>query len=718
MPTTPVPPIAERRPVQVEHHGVVRHDDYAWLRDREDPATLRYLEAENAYLEETLGDVADLRQELYREILGRVQQTDRSVPYGRGPWWYLERTVEGADYVVHCRAPRHPGQPVPTHTEQLDGEVVVFDENAEAAGAPFFQVGNLSVSPDHGFLAYATETAGDERYTLKFRDLTTGVDAPEAIVDTGYGLVWANDSATVFYTRVDDAWRTFQLWRHRVGQDPAGDELVFQEDDERFSLGVGRSRDGRAIVIHLASKMTSECHLLDPDDPEAAPVLVEPRQPGIEYHVDHHRGAIDYLVALRNVAGADFALEVRPRAGGNWQVVIPHRPGVRLDDVDCFAQYLVVTERLDGDARLRILPLSEGPDRFHDAFERSWLLPTSAPPSTSWLGENAEFDASVLRCGETSLVTPPTQLDVDLATGARQVLKVQEVLGGYDPARYATTRLLAPAADGAEIPISLVWRRDLAGPANGPSALLLYGYGSYEHSMDPTFRSTRLSLLDRGVVYAIAHVRGGGEGGRAWYEQGRLEHKATTFTDFVSCAAFLCQQGWTAPDRLCARGASAGGLLMGAVANLAPQQFCAIVAEVPFVDCLSTMLDASLPLTIGEYEEWGNPEADPAAFATIASYAPYEQVASTEGDGRPRTYPQLLVTAGLNDTRVGYWEPAKWVAKLRAANPANEVLLRTELGAGHGGPSGRYDAWADEALVYAFLLRALSRRGWHSPARS
>ena len=547
---------------------------------------------------------------------------------------------------------------------------------------------------------------------MRFRDLTSGREAEEALEDTSYGVAWANDNATVFFVRVDEAMRPHQLWRHRVGADPSDDALVHEEPDERFYLGVGRTKDDRFVLMGLDSKVTSEYRVLAADDPEGRFTVVEPRRQGIEYSVDHDRGDPDggrpgRFLIVTNDGAEDFRLMAAPDddpGRGSWAEVIPGRPGVRLDAVDPFAGHLVVYEREDGETRVRVVDAVTGASTRVDQPET---------PSTVWAGSNPEYDTTVLRYEYTSMVTPRSVFDLDLATGGSVLRKRQPVLGDFDPSRYRTERRWAEADDGTLVPISLVYRPDLVRPGRegGGAPCLLYGYGSYEASMDPTFSSLRLSLLDRGMVFAIAHVRGGGELGRHWYEEGKYLAKPNTFTDFVACARTLVDGGWTSPDRLVARGGSAGGLLMGAVANLAPGLFRAIVAEVPFVDCLTTILDETLPLTVLEWEEWGNPVEDPEVYAVMKSYSPYDNVRSVDADGTPVRYPDILATGGLSDPRVGFWEPAKWVAKLRAANPENRVLLKTEMGAGHAGPSGRYDAWRDEAFVYAFVLEAVGLTG-------
>jgi len=693
--------VAERRPVTLEAHGDVRTDDWFWLRDKDDPAVIAHLEAENAYTEAVMGRTRELQDALYAEMVARIEETDLSVPVRKGPWLYYGRTVEGSSYGIHCR--RAVDGPE-------DAEVVLLDENVLADGHDYFSLGNFSISPDHRWLVYSTDTTGGERHTMRFRDLSTGAESTESIDDTSYGAAWANDNATVFYVRVDEAMRPFQLWRHRVGTDPATDVLVIEEPDDHFYLGVGRTKDDRYILCGLDSKVTSEVRVLDADEPTAAFRVIEPRNQGVEYGVDHDRGdpaagRPPRFLIVTNDGAEDFRLMEAPEdAPGreHWTEVLPARDGVRLDAVDPFDRYLAVYEREDGGTRMRVIEHATG---------TSTPVVQPESPSTVWGEANPDYDATVLRYGYTSLATPRSVYDLDLESGELTLRKRQPVLGPFDPARYRTERLWATTGDGTRVPVSLVYRPDLVAdpvPGGDGAPCLLYGYGSYEASMDPTFSSLRLSLLDRGFVFAIAHVRGGGELGRHWYEDGKFAAKPNTFSDFVTCARHLVAGGWTSPDRLVARGGSAGGLLMGAVANLAPDLFRAVVAEVPFVDCLTTILDDSLPLTVLEWEEWGNPVEDPDIYRVMKAYSPYDNVAATGPDGSPVRYPDILATAGLSDPRVGFWEPAKWVAKLRAANPENRVLLKTEMGAGHGGPSGRYDAWKDEAFVYAFILDALA----------
>jgi oligopeptidase B len=678
----------------------VRVDPWFWLRDRDDPEVLKYLDAENAYTQDVLEHLGPGRERLFGEIVGRIQETDTSAPTRQGDYEYFSRTREGRQYAVHCRRPAGTdGLPDPAALPGVPaGETVVLDENALAEGHEYFAIGELSTSPDQRTAAYSVDTTGGERYELRFRALDSATTIPDVVPDVYYGTAWANDNATVFYTRPDDAVRPWQIWRHTLGTPVDDDVLVFQEDDDRFYVSISRFRSGRFLAINSSSKVTSEVWLIDADHPAGAPVVVEPRSQDHEYHVEHHSGpAGHHLFVLTNDGGAEnFKLMSVPLATpgrAHWREVRAHRPDVRLDDVDAFAGHLVVSERGDAVERLRVLRLDADATVVDD---HAIAMPEAV--HSAWLGANLEYETATVRYHYTSLVTPGSAYDYDVEARVATLVKRQAV-AGYDPDRYASRREWAVAPDGTRVPISLVYRDDLR--KEEPSPMLLYGYGSYEVSIDPTFSATRVSLLDRGVVFAIAHVRGGGEMGRRWYDDGKLLRKPNTFTDFVACAEHLVAGGWTQPDRLAARGGSAGGLLMGAVANLRPDLFRVIVAEVPFVDVLTTILDETLPLTITEWEEWGDPVHDDAVYALMKSYSPYDNV-------EPKQYPAMLVTGGLNDPRVQYWEPAKWVAKLRATKTDDELLvLKMEMGAGHSGPSGRYDAWRDEAFVLAFVLDQL-----------
>ncbi len=695
MPGLPDPPRAPRRPTVLRHGDDVRVDDWYWLRSRDDPEVLDHLRAENAYTDAVLAPLAARREQLFDEIRSRMVETDVSAPVRRGGFEYFTRTVADHQYRWHCRRPVHAGAPPEPGDEPggPPGEEVLLDENELAGAGEYFALRGVAVSPGQQLLAYAVDRSGGELAQLRFRDLIGHRDLPDEVPDTYYGLAWANDT-TICYVRPDPALRPFQVWRHTLGAGSDEDRLVFEEPDERFYVSVRRARSGRVLVIDTESKVTTEAWLVDSARPADPPRLVAAREDGVEYQIEHHhdphRG--DQLFIVTNANGAEnFELVAAPVATpdrGHWRVVVPHRPDVRLDRVDAFARHLVLSERAGGLARLRALDLVAGNEQTVD---------TGAAVATTWLGPTPDYDTTVVRVGTTSLVVPVTDSDYDLLAGTDTLVKRQHV-PGYDPGDYDTRRLWAPADDGTAVPISVVHRRDAA--LDGTGALVLYGYGAYEISIDPTFSVARLSLLERGGAYAIAHVRGGGELGRHWYEDGKLDRKQHTFTDFVACARHLVAAGFGSRDRLVARGGSAGGLLMGAALNLAPEHWRAVVAEVPFVDCLTTMLDPSLPLTITEWDEWGNPAADEHLYQYLRSYSPYDNV-------RAVAYPTVFVTAGVNDPRVQYWEPAKWVQQLRARTLADApILLKTELDAGHHGPSGRYDAWREEAAVLAFALDA------------
>ena len=667
-----------------------------------------YLEAENAYADAILAHTATLQETLFEEIRSRVHETDAGPPARSGDWWYYSRTVEGRQYPILCRRP-DPGRRLTAATVAEEAragtppdEIVVLDEN-ELATSDYLAVGVFDISPDHRVLAYATDLDGSEEYSLRFRDLTTGMDHPDQIEGVYYGSAWASDNRTFFYIRPDHAMRPWQVWRHTLGTDASNDVLVYQEDDERFFVEVERTRSEQRIVISTASKTTSEVRWLDANGPyDSPPTVLLPRQAGVEYGAEHDAGGSDHegpdddrWLVLTNAPAADGSattnFELRcVRPDGSSTIVVAHRPDVKLEYVDAFARFTVVGERssTDGLERLRIIG-RDGTQHVVDQPEAVYSLGG---------GQNPEWDQATYRFGYTSLVTPQTSIDYHVDDQRREPVWTQ-VVPGYDPDRYHTERVWAEAPDGTRVPISLVARHDVRRDGTAPG--LLYGYGAYEASMDPTFSVIRLNLVERGVVFAIAHVRGGGELGRRWYEEGRMERKVNTFTDFIAAAEALIAGGWVSRDRLVARGGSAGGLLMGAVTNMRPDLFRAVVAEVPFVDVVTTMSDTSLPLTVTEWEEWGDPVHDPEAFERMLAYSPYDNV--TAG----LSYPAVYATAGLNDPRVSYWEPAKWVAKLRsvgAGPPQRPVLLRTELGAGHGGPSGRYDTWRDEARIQAFIL--------------
>ncbi|TWD84079.1 oligopeptidase B [Kribbella amoyensis] len=684
------PPVAARKPIERSHHGDVFVDDYEWLRDKSDAEVLDYLRAENTYTESRTAHLESLREAIFKEISERTLQTDLSVPARRGSYWYYSRTVEGRQYAISCRVKVDGDQP-PATDGDIPGEEVLLDGNELAGDSEFFALGTVDVSPDGRLLAYSVDLTGDERFTLRIKDLATGELLADELPEVHYGSAWSADGSTIFYTKVDDAWRPYQVWRHTLGTD--GDVLVMEETDERFWVGVDLTRNEKALQISLGSKLTSEVWLLDAAHPDGEPVVVAPRREGVEYDVEH---AGDQLLIVHNADAPNFSLATAPLdAPGDWTTLLEGDTSSRLLGVDAFADHVILYRRRDALTELAIMR------RAGDAgsFGSPEVLTFDEPIYTVSPGRNDEWHDTRYRFGYTSLVTPGSTYDVDLATGERRLLKQQPVLGGVDLSGYTQYREWATAADGTRVPISLVARKDVAKDGNAP--VVLYGYGSYESSMDPWFSIPRLSLLDRGVVFAIAHIRGGGELGRHWYDNGKMLTKRNTFTDFVAAAEHLVEASWSRPERIVAQGGSAGGLLMGAVANLAPQAFGGVVAEVPFVDALTTILDPSLPLTVIEWEEWGNPLEDPEVYAYMKSYSPYENVTAQQ-------YPRILAITSLNDTRVFYVEPAKWVAKLRATAAGDvDVLLKTEMEAGHGGRSGRYDAWREIAFTLAWELDTL-----------
>jgi oligopeptidase B len=691
---TPVP-VAKRVPAERTHHGDTVVDEYAWLAAKDDPETIAHLTAENAYTEARTAHLAELRATLFEETRRRTQETDLSVPARKNGYWYYTRTVEGQQYGVQCRRAVRDGEtdpPVSVDGAPLDGEEVLLDGNLLAEGHDFFSLGAFDVSPDGRWLAYSTDFNGDERFTLRVKDLSTGEVLADEVPDTFYGTAWSADASVLFYVTVDDAWRPHRVWRHRIGTPATEDVVVYQEDDERFWVGVELTRSEKFILIDAHSKVTSEVRVVPAGNPTGDPAVVAPRRQGVEYSVEHHGHR---FLILHNDDAEDFALAYTSAdAPGDWVPLIPHTPGTRLESVDAFADHLVVSLRTNGLTGLRVLPVGGGDG--HD-------IDFPEPIYSVGLGSNPEYRTRQVRLSYASLVSPESVYDYDLVTRELKLRRRKPVLPGpdgreYDPADYEQHRDWAVADDGTRVPISLVCR--VGTPRDGSAPCVIYGYGSYEASMDPWFSIARLSLLDRGVVFAVAHIRGGGELGRRWYDQGKLLAKKNTFTDFVACARHLAKSGWTSADRLVARGASAGGLLMGAVANLAPDAFTGVVAQVPFVDALTSILDPSLPLTVTEWEEWGNPLADPEVYAYMKSYTPYENVVAQD-------YPAILAVTSLNDTRVLYHEPAKWIARLRAVAPQGDYLLKTEMGAGHGGPSGRYDSWREEAFVNAWILDRL-----------
>ncbi|PCE14713.1 protease 2 [Microbacterium sp. SZ1] len=687
-------PIAARRSTLRTHHGDTFDDPYEWLRDKESTEVIAHLESENEYTQQELAHLSELRETLFHEIKGRVQETDLSVPTRRGDWWYYSRSEEGAQYGIHCRTAAvaddwtppvlEPGVPVP-------GEVVLLDGNVKAEGHEFFSLGAFDTSDDATLLLWSTDFEGDELYTVHVRDLRTGEVLADEIPDTGSAF-FTPDGTGIVYTTRDDAWRPDTLWLHRLGTPLADDVRLFHEPDEKFWLGAGITRSRRYLVIAVGSSITSEEHLVDlAGDLTAPPRVVWPRREGVEYSLDHAVvDGEDRLYILHNDGALDFELVAVDASDpqGERRVVVPHEPGRRLLGMDAFRDFATVEYRSEGLERVGLL------DYATDAIED---VTFDEPLYSAGVSGNPEWHSPFLRLGYTSFVTPATVYELDLSTRELVLRKQVAVLGGYDPQDYDQRRAWATASDGTLVPISLVWRRSFGEPGDTPRPVHLYGYGSYEHSIDPGFSVARLSELDRGMVFAVAHVRGGGEMGRQWYEDGKLLQKRNTFTDFVACAEQLVADGVTAPSLLVAEGGSAGGLLMGAITNLAPELFAGVLAAVPFVDALTTILDPSLPLTVIEWDEWGDPLHDPDVYEYMKSYTPYENI----GDGS--TYPRILAVTSLNDSRVAYVEPAKWVAALRAAG-ARDVLLKCEMVAGHGGVSGRYNSWKERAFELAWIL--------------
>lgn len=692
-------PVAKKVPHERTHHGDTFVDDYEWLREKDDPEVIAHLEAENAHTDTRTEHLGPLRETIFGEIKSRTQETDLSVPSRMGQWWYYSRSFEGKQYTVQCRCPIGGADdwtpPVLAADTDIPGEQVLLDGNELAAGHDFFALGTMSVTLDGTMLAYAVDTEGDERYTLRFKNLDTGAVLADEIPGTAPGSTWSVDNRHVFYLTVDDAWRPDTVWRHELGTAQSADVAVFHEPDERYWVGFGSTRSEKYLTIWIGSKVTSEIRYLESSDPQGEFTVVWPREEGVEYGVEHAViGGEDRFLIMHNgvvdgVKAENFTLVETPVTDPTEQrTLIAHRADVRLEDVDAFAGHLVVGYRRDALTRLAVWPLTEsGYGELHELEFDEELYSVGA-------GSNPEWGSPLLRLGYTSFITPSRVYDYEIAGGALLLRKEQPVLGGYDPADYEQHRDWALAEDGTRIPISIVQRRDV----DGPAPLLLYGYGSYEASIDPGFSVARLSLLDRGMVFAVAHVRGGGEMGRHWYDTGKMLAKKNTFTDFVCCAHRLVDTGRTTAARMIADGGSAGGLLVGAVANLAPASFAGILANVPFVDPLTSMLDPALPLTVIEWDEWGNPLADKDVYEYMRSYSPYENVGAHD-------YPAILAITSINDTRVLYVEPAKWVAKLRATKTGDApLLLKTEMSAGHGGVSGRYEKWKEVAFEYAWVL--------------
>ncbi len=670
------PPVAERIGKELTIHEQTRVDDYYWLNERDNPRVIAYLEAENAYKDAVMKHTVPLQEKLFNEIVGRIQETDISVPFKKHGYYYYTRYDKGKEYPVYCRK---------KGSLEVE-EVVMLNVNEMAEGHDYYHVSNPSVSADNTIIAYGIDTVSRRKYTLYFRNLATGEVYKDEIPNTNGMAAWANDNKTVFYAEKDETLRTYKIKRHVLGTDVSADPLIFHEADVTFETFVYKSKSGKFIIITSQSTLSTEYRFLDSDTPDGQFKVVHPREKELEYHIEHF-GEKFYI--RTNYQAKNFKLMAAPvdkTAKDNWTDILPHREDILVEGFALFANYLVVSERKDGLKQLRIIRWDSGDDHYLDFGEEAYF---------SYISTNPEFDTDILRFGYTSLTTPYSIYDYDMNTQEKELLKREEVVGDFDPADYHVERLMATAYDGVEIPISLVYRKGME--KNGHNPLLLYGYGSYGYSTDPTFSSEYLSLIDRGFVFAIAHIRGGSEMGRSWYEDGKLLEKKNTFKDFIACAEFLIDRKFTTPDRLFAAGGSAGGLLMGAVVNMRPDLFKGIIAQVPYVDVITTMLDSSIPLTTSEYDEWGNPE-NREFYDYMLSYSPYDNVEAKD-------YPAMFVSTGLHDSQVQYWEPAKWVAKLRALKTdENILLLHTNMGGGHSGVSGRFRVYKETALEFAFLL--------------
>jgi oligopeptidase B len=669
--------VIRKMPTRLEKHGHARVDDYFWLRERDHPEVIRYLNDENERAARAMAHTRELEEKLFQEIKGRFKQTDMSVPFKRDGYFYYTRYEEGKEYPIYARKRGALDQP----------EELLLDVNALAEGHEFFSVGGWAVSSEQSLLAYAVDTEGRRVHTTYLKDLATGETLPDVLTRVTENLAWANDNKTLFYAKQDEkTLRQYRIYRHVVGTDPAQDPLVFQEDDETFVAYIFKTKSKKFLMLVCTQTLSQEYRYLDADHPTGEFKMFLPREREHEYHVDHHE---DRFIIRTNDEAKNFRLMWTPvdKPGReNWREIVPHRDDVYLGDFELFRDHLVLEERSRGLNRIRVIPWAGGGDHY---------LEFDEPAYRADVGNNPELETTTLRFEYASMKTPLSIYDYDMTTRRKTLLKREEVLGGFDPDNYVTERLHARAEDGAEIPVSILYRKGLA--RNGDNPLLLYGYGSYGLSIDASFASPRLSLVDRGFVFAIAHIRGGQEMGRQWYEDGKLLKKKNTFTDFIACAEFLIRERFTHPRKLFAMGRSAGGLLMGAVANMRPDLFKGIVAEVPFVDVVTTMLDAAIPLTTGEYDEWGDPNRK-EFYDYMLSYSPYDNV-------ERKNYPAMLITGGLHDSQVQYWEPAKWAAKLRELKTDdNPLLLKTHMDAGHGGASGRFRRHRETAFSYAFLL--------------
>jgi oligopeptidase B len=676
---TPAPPLAKIIPHELTALGHTRVDNYYWLNDRENTEVIAYLQAENDYTKSFLKHTETLQQQLFDEMLGRIQQTDISVPYKLNGYYYYTRFEEGQEYPVYCRKKENMEAP----------EEILLNVNEMAKGFAYYQIGGLKISADNNMMAYSVDTVSRRQYTIHFKDLTSGEVHPQSIPNTSGNMAWANDNKTLFYSIKDESLRPHKIMKHQIGTDASTDETVFHEEDATFNTFVYKTKSEEYLVIGSTSTVSSEYRFISANDASAAFKVIQPRQRDLLYGVDHFG---DHFYIRTNHNAINFKLMRTPVAKTeleHWTEVIAHREDVLIEDFSVFSQYLAVSERNEGLIRLRVMRWDATEDYYVDFGEPTYL---------AYLSTNVDFETSKLRYGYTSLTTPNSIYDFDMASREKNLLKQQEVVGGYDPAGYISERVYATSHDGVKVPVSLVYKKGVVKDGNNP--LVLYGYGSYGASMDAYFSSSRLSLLDRGFVYAITHIRGGEEMGRQWYENGKMLHKKNTFHDFIACGEFMIAEGYTSPGKMFAVGGSAGGLLVGAVMNMRPDLWKGVVAQVPFVDVVTTMLDESIPLTTGEYDEWGNPN-DKTYYDYMLSYSPYDNVEAKE-------YPALLVTTGLHDSQVQYWEPAKWVAKLRATKTDNNtLLLQTNMDFGHGGASGRFEVLKETALEYAFMLNEL-----------
>lgn len=679
MPEQPTAPVAAVKPHTLEKHGEVRIDNYYWLNDRENPEVIDYLNKENAYYREMTKSEEPLRKALFEEMKARIKEDDESVPYFYNGYWYITRYETGKNYPIYARK-----------KGSLEAqEEILFDCNEMAQGHSFFQLGGVSISPDNKFASFGVDLKGRRIYTIRIKNLETGEIFADTISNAAPNCVWANDNKTLFFTRQDKkTLRSDKIFRHRRGTSEQEDVVVFDEKDDTFHVSVSKEKSKKFIVIHSSSTMTTESLILEADNPDGEFRVFQKRERGLEYSISHY-GDKFYVLTNKDKA-TNFKLMVTPETATsqeNWTDLIPHREDTLLEGIDIFRDYLVIEERSNGLNKIQIRPWSG---------EGSYYLPFEIETYTAYTTTNVDFDTEVLRYGYQSMATPSSVIDFNMRTREKKVLKEQQVLGGqFDKENYIEERQWATAQDGTKIPISIVYKKGMV--KDGANPLLQYAYGSYGASMDPYFSSTRLSLLDRGFIYAIAHIRGGEDLGRQWYEDGKLLKKKNTFTDFIDVSRFLISEGYTSPGHLYAEGGSAGGLLMGAVANMAPELYHGVIAQVPFVDVVTTMLDEDIPLTTGEYDEWGNPN-EKEYYDYMLSYSPYDNVEA-------KAYPNLYISTGLHDSQVQYWEPAKWVAKLRSVKTdGNLLFLDTNMEAGHGGASGRFEALKELAREFSFLL--------------